>query len=303
MHIYYSMVMNQVNSHNNTKGGIYIMSNTTVTTQQRKGVDTNMTELEEQINRVNTDRIRKYPLLDILDNREEIRVISQETQDYLVELNPDIVRPRIWEMVPRMVIEFVKASIKKLDREKAMNEEEHIISLGNIMNVGIEYLGFINAEGKSGNLTPIMTVRSEFNYEDKDLPYLDEVSADEAIILRDEHCTELPIQFFDDRKLIKEISDEAIKSLKKFGVIIPPDDWGVLPLIFVAFFRVTKKYLITHKDDDDIGIRINMAEVFYIKITKEGGYDEEDEVSYRIGLIPGKEFKKEFAKGDDITER
>ena len=75
-----------------------------------------MTELEQKVKQSRVERERKYPMLDITDNRKEIREIAEAAQDYMVQLNPDVVRLKIWESIPRITMEFILAAFTKLDK-------------------------------------------------------------------------------------------------------------------------------------------------------------------------------------------
>lgn len=259
-----------------------------------------MTQLEEQIKQSAIERERKFPMLDISDNRKEIREIAQVTQDYMVEMNPDVKRIKIWEAIPRIVIEFIHASFTKLSKTDAMKNGESSLTLGDIMEVGIQYMATSDGD-KAGNLTPIIRCRSEFKYENASLPYHDEVPLDTARILEEEKCPGLPIQFFETRETIKDISQIAAKELDNYGIIVM-DDWWIIPLVFVAFFRKTKEWLIQNKDTGEIGVEINFADLIKIAVTKEGGMEEGDPVDYILSITPNQIFKKDNAKGDDITE-
>lgn len=263
-----------------------------------------MTELEQGIQQAQIERARRYPLLPIVDNRKEIRDISMATQDYLEELNPDLKRIKIWESIPRIVIEFITAAISSLDKSDAINNGESTIVIGDIMEIGVD--GLLTTDGdKDGNITPLIICRSEFKYENISLPYRDEISADDAKILREEHCEGLPVQFFDDREIIKKISKEAIKVLAgNYGIMFGEEnDWYIVPLIVVAFFRKTRDFLVEHKDDGENGIEINFADLLKIGITKEGGFDENDPVDYALYISSERVFKKDKAKDDKTTEQ
>lgn len=260
-----------------------------------------MTELEQKIKQSEVERARRYPLLDISDNRREIRLIAEETQKYMIELNPDVKRIKIWEAIPRMVIEFIRASFTKLSRADAVKDGESSVVLGDLMELGIQYMATSDGD-KFGNITPIVRCRSEFKWENISLPYRDEVPVDIANDMADEKCEGLPIQFFDTREEIKEISILAKKELENYGIIFGDNDWWVLPLVFMAFFRKTRDWLAEHKDDGEIGVEINFADLLKIAITKEGGMEEDDPVDYILSITPNQIFKKENAKSDEITE-
>lgn len=262
-----------------------------------------MTELEQKIQQAGIERERRYPLLAIVDNREEIRKISQQTQDYMIELNPDLRRIKIWEAIPRIVIEFISASFTKLSKSDAAKKGQSSIIIGDIMELGVN--GIATKDGdKDGNLTPFIRCRSEFKFENVSLPYMDEVPIDVAKIMRDEKCEGLPIQFFENREEIKEVSKIAMDSLdKNYGIIMgEKNDWFMIPLTVVAFFRQVRAFLVEHKDDGEIGIDINFADLIKIGITKEGGMDEDDPIDYVLYITPNQIFKKDNAKDDGVTE-
>lgn len=262
-----------------------------------------MTELEQKIQQAGIERERRYPLLAIVDNREEIRIISQKTQDYMIEMNSELRRIKIWEAIPRIVIEFINASFTKLSKSDAAKKGQSSIIIGDIMELGVN--GIATKDGdKEGNLTPFIRCRSEFKYENVSLPYIDEVPIDIAKIMREDNCEGLPIQFFDNRDEIKDISLIAMNSLdKNYGIIMgEKSDWFIIPLTVVAFFRQVRAFLVEHKDDGEIGIDINFADLIKIGITKEGGIEEGDPVDYILYITPNQIFKKDNAKDDGVTE-
>ena len=262
-----------------------------------------MTELEEKIQQANIERARKYPLLMIVDNRKEIREISMAAQDYMIELNPDLKKIKIWEVIPRITIEFITAALKKLNKKDAMANGESTIIIGDIMEIGID--GMLTTDGdKDGNITPLIKTRSEFKYENISLPYRDEISIDQLKILQAEHCEGLPAQFYDNREEIKDISKMAMKVLlSNFGIRMgSDDDWFIIPLTVVAFFRKTRDWLVEHKDDGEAGVEINFANLINIGISKEGGFDDDDPVDYVLYIQSEQIFKKDNAKDDGTTE-
>ena len=261
-----------------------------------------MTSLEEKIKQQKIEQERRYPLLDITDNRREIREIANATQDYLGELDHNLKRLKCWDVIPRVVIEFIHASFTKLSKDDAMKEGQSSIIIGDIMEIGIQYMSTTDGD-KFGNLTPFIYCRSEFKYENVKLPYRDEVPVDIAKIMASEKCEGLPIQFFDNREEIKDISENAKATLEDdYGVIFADNTWWLIPLTVMAFFRKTRDWLVEHKDDGEIGVEINFADLLKIAITKEGGMEEDDPVDYVLSITPHQIFKKDNAKADDITE-
>ena len=260
-------------------------------------------DLSEKIRQSQIDKARKYPLLDISDNRAEIREISQNTQHYLNEKYPELKQVKLWEAIPRMVIEFLRASLSELDKSDALTKGESAISIGDLFDIVIQYTATPDGD-KFGNLTPVIRCKTEFRYEDKDLPYNDVVTIEEAATLREEQAELLPAQFFSNRVLIKKISLTAWKSLAdNYGIFTVEAQWWLLPLVVLAFFRMTKEWLIAHKDDGEFGIEINFADLLKISIAKEGGLEEDDPVDYILSITPNQVFKKDFAKSDEVTEK
>lgn len=261
-----------------------------------------MMTLEEKIQQADIERKRKYPMLDITDNRNEIRAISQMTQEYLWEIRPDLKKIKVWEAIPRMVIEFIRASFTKIDKTTAIRDGESSIKIGDLFEVGVQYTCTSDGD-KMGNLTPIIRCRSEFKYENVNLPVHDEVPLDVLKTMEEEKCSGLPIQFFDERKQIKDICTLAWKELDNYGISTTDAQWWLLPVVVMAFFRKTRDWLVEHKDDGEIGVEINFADLLKISVTKEGGFDDDDPVDYILSITPNQIFKKDFAKGDEFTEQ
>lgn len=260
-----------------------------------------MTELEQKVKQSRIERERKYPMLDITDNRKEIREIAEATQDYMVQLNPDVVRLKIWESIPRITMEFILAAFTKLDKAEAKKEGETSVVIGDLMEVGVQHLTTTDAD-KQGSLNPVIRCRSEFKWENVSLPYHDEVPVDIANVLRDENCEGLLVQFYDNRAEIKEISDLAIRNLINYGIQFGANDWWIVPLVVVSFFRKTRDWLVEHKDDGELGVEIRFADIMKIGVRKEGGMEEDDPVDYILYIAPDQIFKKDNAKGDETTE-
>mgnify|MGYP006990257627 CR=1 FL=1 len=54
--------------------------------------------------------------------------------------------------------------------------------------------------------------------------------------------------------------------------------------------------------DGELGVEIRFADMLKIGVSKEGGLEDDDPVDYILYIRPDQIFKKENAKGDDITE-
>ena len=262
-----------------------------------------MTELETKLKQHEIDKNRRFPLLDITDNREQICKISMATQDYMIELNPDMKKLKIWEAIPRIVIEFINASFTQLQKEDITKTGVTSAVIGDIMEIGLEYMETTDAD-KDGNITPRIKCRSEWKYENALLPYVDDIPIDMAKIMQDEKCEGLPVQFFENREQIEKISKLAAAVLRDpYGIMVMDSDWFLIPFTFMAFMRKAKEFLIEHKDDEGIGVNINFADLINLGITKEGGIEEGDPVDYILYITPQQIFKKDNAKDDGKTEK
>lgn len=253
--------------------------------------------LEEKVKKARLEQEARYPLLDIRDSRKEIREICELASDYLLELNPEVKKPQFWELMARIPMEFLKEVFTYLNDRKTTEVGEIYLPLGNILEVGIQ---FTKTDGdKEGTLNPVIRCKDEFNYKKKDEPYDDSLSVEMNQILESEnHIEHLLPQFFDDREVIGKISESVKGTLSsKYGVTLI--DWTLIPTVFVAFFRKAKDYLILHKDDGECGVEIKFGDLCNIGIERFGS---DEEIDYELYVTPGQIFKKDFAKGDEMTE-
>lgn len=255
--------------------------------------------LDDKIENAKIEKELRYPLMRVKDNLTEIRLIGEAAQDYIVKLNPEIKRPGRWEAIPQITMDFLEAVFKYLGERKRTDVSEVYLDLGNIMRASIEYaITETNGDGKNGTLNPKIVVGSDMKLETSE--YDDDLTFDQAEILVADGCENLPIQFFDNRKVIKEISIGLLsKLMTNSGIKITDRSWTLVPCAFVAFFRCAKKWLIDHKDDGPCGIEINVGGTVFIGIAKEGS---DDDLDYYLYITPGQVFKCDYAKGDDKTE-
>jgi hypothetical protein len=256
-----------------------------------------MEDLEAKMHQASLERQTRYPLLSITDNLKEIREIAEKTQDYMVELNPELLRPQLWESIPRIAMEFIEHAFAYMGDRKTTEFGEICLPLGKIMTVGVEY-ATTEGSDKEGTFNPFIRIGKEMDYDYKDEPYDNSIDVNMASLLREEQCENLMGQFFDNRKEIKTISQSVTSILlNNYGIKFL--DWTLVPLTFVAFFRKAKEYLISHKDDGECGVEINFGDAVTFGIEKEGW---DDDISYRIYIIPGQKPKLNNAKDDSKTE-
>lgn len=242
-------------------------------------------KLSEKIEKEELERRKRYPLLDIVNNRAEIRTISDNALDYCLTVYPELkaLRDRNkWDLLPRVTIELITGVFNFIAAKKTKESGEVSYDLGDFLRIGIEYGETDDAE-KEGTFNPIISVKSEMQY-DNEIDVNNKVPYEKAI--------------FDDSTTLQEICSKVIDILyTKFGVKIT--HYSAILNMFAAFMRMTKQYLIEHRDDTEFGVEINLADVVDMSIEKYIG-DSGDE--YCIQIAPGQIAKLQFAKNDDITE-
>lgn len=256
-----------------------------------------MNTLDEQIEKATAEKALRYPLMGFKDSLKEIREISEAAQDYILTLNPEVMRPNRWEVIPQITIDFIGGVLNYLGERKSTDVAEVYLNVGNLMTVFIEY-GTTSGANKEGTLNPKVTIGTDLLMETEE--YNDEVSIEQADILTIEESELLPIQFFDDRKVIKEICLEIKPKLySNYGIKLGKE-WGLIPLCAVAFFRCAKDWLIKHKDDGPCGVYIKLGNLLEFGIEKEG---PDDDVEYHTYITPGQSFKQDNSKNDADTEK
>lgn len=256
-----------------------------------------MTTLDEKIEKASVEKALRYPMMRIKDNLKEIREIGEMAQDYIVKLDPEMLRPGRWEPIPQITIDFLTAVFRYLGDRKTTEVSEIYLNVGNIMKVAIEYATTKGAD-KEGTLNPKITAGSDMDFNVRE--YDDAMTIDQSEILKADGCEHLPVQFFEDRAIIKEICLELRPKLyQKYGIRISETSWGIIPVSVVAFFRCAKTWLIDHKDDGPCGVEINLGNTCHIGVSKEG---DENDIDYFIYITPGQNFKLDHAKNDADTE-
>ena len=241
-------------------------------------------ELSAEIEKVETERRKRYPLLEIVNNREQIREIAENTLEYAGELYPSLKGLEYWEVVPRMAIELMKQFFALAESKKSADKCV-FVQMGEFMSIGIES-GKTNDADKDGTLNPIITVGPELAYDNDD---------ETANKLKK---TE-PVFSIEDQETLDFVSKHVQNTLKaKFGILV--EDYHDIARIALSFFRLIRQYLIDHKDDEEYGVDIDLGNVLDIGVSK---YTADDgSFKYCIQFAPGQTFKV-GAKGDDETEK
>lgn len=242
-------------------------------------------ELNKKIEKEDLERRKRYPLLDIVNNREEIRIISEDSLKYCAQVYPELeelYKRNLWEIVPRIAIELLKEVFSFVAGKKSKESGEISYDLGDFIKIGIEYGTTDDAE-KEGTFNPVISVKSEMCY-DNVVDVNNKISYEKAD--------------FGDSVTLQEICGKVTDTmLTKFGVKVSHN--SVVLNLFASFMRCTKQYLIKHRDDTEYGVEINLADVVDMSIEKYIG-DSGDE--YCIQIAPGQIAKLQFAKNDDVTE-
>ena len=259
-----------------------------------------MKSLEEQRADVERERNSTFPMWDKPDNRKELKEIATRALDIVAggtdPLRPDIPRENAGtpESLLAIVHELIEEMMNYLISHRSAKVREVSIKVGNLFEMGIEYMVFKDAE-KQATFNPVIRVLDELRYDMKDVPYNDVVTAEEGNILRSENAEYLPIQFFEDRKTFKTIgkrlvctSNDRLDGILARKYAIELWDWTLPYSFMVAFFRATKEYLLKHKDDDWFGITLKVGQLMDIGIAKNGEDDEDD---CDIFIQPGQKFK------------
>lgn len=243
-------------------------------------------ELSKKIKDEELEKRKRYPILDIVNNREEIREIAEQTIAYAGELYPELKGLSKYVIVPRIVIEVMLQYYKLIDSKKAKGKNVYI-NIGDFLNIGIEY-GDTATGDKLGTFNPIIKTGPELQY------YNDDPSKNEL-------TKTLPVFNSEDESQLEFVCKNTQNVLKSnFGIIV--DEWTSISKIFTSFLRVTRDYLIKHKDDEgaEAGLDIYLGTVLDIGIAAE---DTDNGVEYIIQFAPGQTFKFDNAKSDEDSEK
>ena len=241
-------------------------------------------ELSAEIEKEEVERRKRYPLLEIVNNREEIRKIAEDTLEYVGDLYPSLKEINYWEIVPRITIELMKQYFSLAESKKAADKCV-FVHIGEFMSLGIES-GKTNGADKDGTLNPIITVGPELAY-DNDDPDANKLKKTE------------PVFSAEDQETLDFVSKHVQNTLKsKFGIFV--EDYHDIARIALSFLRIIRQYLIDHKDDEEYGVDIDLGNVLDIGVSKYS--TDEGSFKYCIQFAPGQTFKV-GAKDDDSTEK
>lgn len=238
-------------------------------------------ELKEKTEEAVLERARKYSSIEITNNKKEISEMAIETLSYIKTIYPELPSIPDSVIVYMATINFIKQTYMFLAKKRTKDMGETYVDLGDFVRFSIEFGTTENAD-KDGTFNPKLTVKSELMY-DNETPANNKIKS------------EAPVIDFDAD--IETIAKGASNLLKSSGIIF--QDWRNIVQIVLAFLRVVKDYLIKHKDDNEYGLVINLAEIVDLAIEKYG--EEGEEPRYEICFGPGKALKLE-SKGDDLSE-
>lgn len=245
--------------------------------------------LQEQIEKEQAQKRQMYPLMDVAKSHKEIREISEKTLEYMVKLYPDIDGLTVWEFVPRVTIETLLEYYKLIDSKKKQGQNVYI-SIGDFMTIGIEY-GTLNAQ-KVGTFNPVITTGPELMY------YNNPDDAD-----KNKLSMSIPVLNDEDTRNMEFVCKNVANTIKR-NYSLAVSDWRIIYQIFIAFLRVSRDYLIEHKDSEEegyIGMDIYLGVVLDFGITLET--DENGTTRYVIAYKPGQDFKFNHAKSDEGSEK
>ena len=240
-------------------------------------------ELSSKLEKEELEKRKRYPLLDIVNNREELADICNNTIEYCREMYKNLEQlPNVWELLCRISIETTMQYYKLIDSKKEKGKNVYI-KIGEFMTIGIEY-GETNAD-KLGTFNPIITIGPELMYynDDPDKNQLSKVP---------------PVFTTEEQEQFDFVAKNTQNSLKNYGIII--DSHLAIQEIYTSFLRVMRDWLIKHKDDGEYGVDIYLGTVLDIGIAKE---DTDNGVEYIIQFAPGQSFKFDNAKSDDGSEK
>ena len=248
-----------------------------------------MENLEKKMNETQERYLDRYPLLFLVNNREEIKEISENAIKYAARLATDSeLRIPIWEIMPRVAVEVVRATVDYIAERKTTTIAEQYFDLGNTIRVAIEYAETEDAD-KIGTFNPKISILDDMKYGN---PYDDStMMCNDVIDTLFKNCS---------REIVIKIAERASSEIQKAsGAKIA--NTQLIMLLFVAFMRKTKDFLIEHKDDNDWGCELDIAGVYFIGISKFDDTSAETGVDYTIYITPAKELKQR-SKDDNTTE-
>lgn len=252
--------------------------------------------LSEKIEEAEKRRRQRYPLLDIVDDREQIREISERTIKYMKEIYPDMegFDESLWELIARVVIEFNKSTIAYLQGEVDKDTGAVSLQIGDFMTIELEHTQIDDAE-KGGTLNPNIIMGPELIY------YNDEP---------EKNTLSKEVPSVDLSSGLETICMNVTSDLeKKYGV--KNTNWANIIKITLSFYRIARDYLIEHKKDSFYGMYISLTPIIGFgieaytlnpdeEITEEGDRSDEN-TGYNIQFAPEAQFKM-ASKNDGKTE-
>lgn len=254
-----------------------------------------MKPLDEAIKEANIDRAKRFPLLDINTNIEEIREIAQRAAPYVREMCPDLMEPEPWEFTTQIVIQMLRTTFGYLNKRKSTEFKEVYLNMGTLMKVAICY-GETPTGDKVGTFNPVIEVGKDLDYTYREEPYNDAMSTEMAKELEDAGMRYLHPMFYDIRKEMHEICETCKANIQAYYQI-RVEEADSLSYVLVAFFRKAKEWLLEHKDDNDgYGAEFSIGRLVTM------GIERHADDTYFIYVTPSPEFKMDNAKGDDKTE-
>lgn len=251
--------------------------------------------LDEAIEKAKQEKPVRYPILDIAENIEEIREVCLNAAPYITKMNPELVKPAVWEFTGKVVLEMILETFKYLNERKSVDYAKVFINWGQLATMGISYAVTKTAD-KNGTFNPYIEVGHDMLYETPSSEYDDLMTSDMANTLNEEGIPHLHPMFYEQRGEIVKICQKVATTLLNHSKI-DVQHAESLTFVVVAFFRKMKEWLINHKDDNgetSQSIRFGRLVIFGIDKRKDG--------TYFISVTPAQTLKMEYAKGDDKSE-
>ena len=245
-------------------------------------------DLGAKIEEAEAQRRSRYPVWDIIDDASQIREMSEKTWEYCAAVYPKDFPADpsawMWEIVPRIVVEVFKQGFEFLTKKKTTESREVSLEFEGFLTIGIEFAETPDGH-KSGTFNPVISVADEMTYDNK--------TASKNKLVK------TPIDMnrvSSDVDFIMKQTQNVLQSKYK----ITAENWKLIYQLFTSFLRVSRDWLIQHKDDKDYGIEINMGNVIIMAIEKWG---EDNDPQYTYQISSNQWIKMEESKDDDTTEK
>lgn len=250
---------------------------------------------EQELNQMVEDKteetaaqdFRRYVLAEIVDNKEEIQTIAENTIKVMTRDYNDF-RLGMWELIPIVSMEYMKCMIDYLATRKTTEVESIEIEVGQSFTMGIEYTTGLGE--KDGSFNPFIHIGEELKL--NGIPFRTGISQNGRWVVPtiEENVLE-----------IKDISFDTIAALKrKFRGQIT-NEWGAISLVTIYFLREMKLFLDNIKTKHDL-FEINVGNVFTMGVEATISDEDESKFDYHTFIIPGQVIKL-ATKDDKLTER